>query len=614
MNHTRLSSHLVCLLSATLLTLSVSVAAAEKRDTAMAPLDCVINPSVVADLGSGVPGILSRVQVDRSDFVKAGDVVAELESSVESAALELARARAALTAEVDLRRVNAAFGQRQNKRTKDLFSRKAISTNDMDQRETESRLAQIQLRQARDNKDLAQLEMMRAQEILKRRTITSPIDGVVMDRFKVVGEYVEDQPVVRVAQIDPLHVEVIVPVEQLGTIRNGMYAEVWSENVEGETWHATVSRVDQVADVASGTFGVRLTMPNPDQEIPAGLRCRMQLVEKPVAPVEETTAEVVDSGSEETVADASDEPAMAKPVVTEKPLEQVSAVRLPAGVTPIRRAVKSAAKKMEPESDVTEARTVALTPEMAEKSAVPKMVKSASVAARPIERPVSSDTRPAKHKMDTVKAPAPDAPSETAEKVAVAVPVVAAAEAKEDVAVAVPDAAEVNEKTKDVEPVNALPECRLAGPYNDEVQATKKVVTLRRAGLYVDIKSVPASLRSGYMIVSPILPSRAEAKAFVAKLNAAGFTDYYVPRKKSTQLRVSLGLYNSKKIAQREIDKLAKKGFTAELMPWKKKGSQHFLVIRGEPSESNGQLLANLPVPDDSNESTHGFCNHLAGR
>ncbi|MBT8429115.1 MAG: efflux RND transporter periplasmic adaptor subunit [Gammaproteobacteria bacterium] len=601
-------------MSSTLLTLSVSVAAAEKRDAAMDPLDCVINPSVVADLGSGVPGILSKVQVDRSDFVKAGDVIAELESSVESAALDLARARAALTAEVDLRRVNAAFGQRQNKRTKDLFSRKAISTNDMDQRETESRLAQIQLRQARDNKDLAQLEMLRAQEILKRRTITSPIDGVVMDRFKVIGEYVEDQPVVRVAQIDPLHVEVIVPVEQLGTIRNGMYAEVWSDNVEGESWHAKVSRVDQVADVASGTFGVRLTMPNPDHNIPAGLRCRMQLVEKPVTPVEEATAEVLDSGSEEAVADASDEPVIEKPVAAKMPVEQRTATQLPAGVTPIRRAVKSAANKVEPKMDVTEARTVALTPKMTEESAVPKVAKSASVAAKPIERAESGDTKPAEPKMDIVKAPAPAEPSKAAEEAAVAVPAVAAVEVKEDVAVAVSDAAEVNEKTKDVEPVNALPECRLAGPYNDEVQATKKVVTLRRAGLYVDIKSVPSTESSSFMIATPVLPDREEAKALVARLKAAGITDYYVPRKRSAPLRVSLGIYNNKRIAERKIRELAKMGFTAELLPWKQKGSQYFLIVRGTRSEANGELLASLPVPDGNAESTQGFCNHLAGR
>jgi RND family efflux transporter MFP subunit len=592
--------------------LSVSVAAAEKRDAAMEPLDCVINPSVVADLGSGVPGILSRVQVDRSDFVKAGDVVAELESSVESAALELARARAALTAEVDLRRVNAAFGHRQNKRTKDLFSRKAISTNDMDQRETESRLAQIQLRQARDNKDLAQLEMLRAQEILKRRTITSPIDGVVMDRFKVIGEYVEDQPVVRVAQIDPLHIEVIVPVEQLGTIRNGMYAEVWSENVEGETWHATVSRVDQVADVASGTFGVRLTMPNPEHNIPAGLRCRMQLVEKPMVPVEETTAEVVEPEPEQTLAEATDEPVIEKPVVTKMTVEQKMAVQLPAGVTPIRRAVKSTAKKVESKLDATEVRTVVSTPEVIEKQVSPKVVNSVPAAIRPIEHAVSAGTDPAEGKMTIAKVTAPVTPPEAVQEVTPTPAVAAIVEREETVAAAisVPD----KNETKDVEPVNALPECHLAGPYNDEVQATKKVVTLRRAGLYVDIKSVPSSIFSGYMIASPVLANRAEATALAERLKAAGVTDYYVPRKRSSEMRVSLGLYNNKRIAQRKIKELAEMGFTAELLPWKQKGSQHFLVIRGTPSEANGELLANLPVPDGNNESTHGFCNHLAGR
>ena len=609
MNHTRLSSHLVCLLSATLMTLSVSVAAAEKGDTAMAPLDCVINPSVVADLGSGVPGILSKVQVDRSDFVKAGDVVAELESSVESAALELARARAALTAEVDLRRVNAAFGQRQNKRTKDLFSRKAISTNDMDQRETESRLAQIQLRQARDNKDLAQLEMLRAQEILKRRTITSPIDGVVMDRFKVIGEYVEDQPVVRVAQIDPLHVEVIVPVEQLGTIRNGMYAEVWSDSVEGDSWHATVSHVDQVADVASGTFGVRLTMPNPEQKIPAGLRCRMQLVENPMTSVEETTAEVVEPEPEETIADVSDEPAIEKSVATEIPVEQQTPIQLRAGITPIRRAVKSEARQVETKTNIAAVSTVASTPEVVEEPVVQNVVKTAPDVLKPIERVVSSNVE-AEAVIAKVTAPIEPVNSPVA-------PIDAGLEKIEKVAKEEVPAAEVIEEekeTSDVEPVSSLSQCRLAGPYDDEVRATKKVVTLRRAGLYVDIKSVPASTSSGYMIASPVLTNRAEATALAARLKAAGITDYYVPRKSSKPLRVSLGLYNSKKIAQREIDKLAKKGFTAELLPWKQKGSQHFLVIRGKPSAADGELLANLPVPDGSNESTHGFCNHLAGR
>ena len=588
----------------------------------MEPLDCVINPSVVADLGSGVPGILRKVRVDRSDFVNAGDVIAELESGVEIAALELSRARAELTAEVDLRQVNAAFGQRQNKRTRDLFQRKAISTNDMDQRQTEARLAQLQLRQANDNKALAQLEMQRAQEILKRRTIKSPINGVVMDRFKVIGEYVEDKPVVRVAQIDPLHVEVIVPVEKLGMVHNGMQAKVWSETMEGTSWQATVSRVDQVADVASGTYGVRLTMPNPDHKIPAGLRCRMQLVEAPPAPVEETNVKAMETASEAVVTAAMSE-ATEKPVVAEKPAVQKPATATarakvqPARVIPIQRKANSDAEPAKEKAYVAEVSAPATTPKVVEAAAVQKAAKPVPTPVEPIQHVVSSDAAKAEDKTEFAQ-PSEPAPKVVNEPVAPApAPVAAAVEKKEKVAKEeIPPAAVVEEKkaTIDVEAVSALPECRLAGPYSDEVKATKKVVTLRRAGLYVDIKSVPSTTSSSFMIATPVLPNRDEAKALVARLKAAGFTDYYVPRKRSTPLRVSLGIYNSKRIAERKIKELAKKGFTTELLPWKQKGSQYFLVIRGTRSEANGKLLASLPVPDGKAESTQGFCNHLAGR
>ncbi|MDJ0739526.1 MAG: efflux RND transporter periplasmic adaptor subunit [Gammaproteobacteria bacterium] len=301
----------------------------EEADSPTQPadaLDCVINPSVVADLGSGVPGVLSEVRVDRSDLVRAGDVVARLESGVETAAHELARVRAGKDAEIQLRRVNAAFGQRQLKRSEDLFRRKVISTNDIDERKTEAQLATIELRRALDNRELAELELARAEQVVRRRTIESPITGVVMERFKTIGEYVDEQPVLRVAQLDPLYVEVFVPVERLGDVRTGMRADVWAEALDGEAWQAEVSRVDRVADVASGTYGVRLVLPNPDYRLPAGLRCRLTFRpadEAPLAAVPDAAAgdgvaviaAVHDSGADV----AADGVADAEPVVDSVP-------------------------------------------------------------------------------------------------------------------------------------------------------------------------------------------------------------------------------------------------------------------------------------------------------
>jgi RND family efflux transporter MFP subunit len=262
----------------------------------------VIDPSITADLGSHIPGILQSVEVDRGDFVRAGDVIAVLESSVDMASLELARTRVLLTAEIELRRANSEFGQRQSKRIADLYKRSMISSKEMDQTHTETKLTQLQLNQALDNQKLAELEYARAKEVVERHTIRSPITGFVMERFKTLGEYVDDQPVVRVAQLSPLNVEVILPVEQLGKIKKGMLADVNADAVD-QTWQATVSRIDPVADVASGTFGVRLLLDNPDYAIPAGLRCKVsflledKLQGTKTARVEETTSLMTESAS-----------------------------------------------------------------------------------------------------------------------------------------------------------------------------------------------------------------------------------------------------------------------------------------------------------------------------
>ncbi len=311
--------HYQAVFLALILTCDAGIAFSDEDNTAdIGTLDCVINPSIVADLGSSAAGILNEVLVDRSDFVNAGDIIAKLQSEVQMASVNLARKQATSNVEIDLQSVNADYGNRLHKRSEALFERRVISDNDLDERETEAHLAQIQLRQARENKTIAQLELVRAREVLKQRTIQSPITGVVMERFKVVGEYVDEEPIVRVAKLDPLHVEVIVPVEQLGKIKTGMMADVWSDVVDNKRWEARVTRVDPVSDIASGTYGVRLTMPNPDLTIPAGLRCQMQLIAGKTETLSTTSEpdEQIEAKAPEVIIDEAQKPI--PPVITER--------------------------------------------------------------------------------------------------------------------------------------------------------------------------------------------------------------------------------------------------------------------------------------------------------
>jgi RND family efflux transporter MFP subunit len=236
-------------------------------------LDGLIEPYLVVKVGSSVPGILDMVKVDRGALVKKGQVLARLQDKVERATMELARARAQMKSTIAVRQARLDYTQRRQQRMEGLFKKKVIPFEEMDESRTNSEMAKKELEEARENIDLAKLEHKRSVEVLKRMTIRSPITGVVLERFLSPGEYVEDQPVLRLAQIDPLNVEVFVPVEVFGSIKIGMQAKVQPEAPIRETYTAKVVIVDRVIDAASGTFGVRLEIPNPEYQLPAGLKC-----------------------------------------------------------------------------------------------------------------------------------------------------------------------------------------------------------------------------------------------------------------------------------------------------------------------------------------------------
>ena len=260
------------------LLMSVGMAALATQAVAveLPELDCLVEPHMVVEVSSPVSGVIQAIYVDRSDVVQQGQKLVELESAVEQASVELARARAAMDGEVKSSATNFAFNKRKYKRIKQLYVKKAVPFHQKDEAETDLKLAQLKVRQAKKNKKIAGLELKRAEENLKRRTIKSPIAGVVVARFKSPGEFVEEEPIVMLAQIDPLRVEVVVPVSAFGSIKPGMRAEITPE--ASGVFHGTVSIVDRVVDAASGTFGVRVELPNPDHRLPGGLKCRVRFL------------------------------------------------------------------------------------------------------------------------------------------------------------------------------------------------------------------------------------------------------------------------------------------------------------------------------------------------
>jgi membrane fusion protein, multidrug efflux system len=186
-------------------------------------LNCLIQPFVVITITTPVGGLLETVQVDRGDLVKEGQILATLDTSLERATGSVQHAQAELT-----------------------------------------------------NRRLADLELQRTSAEVALRTIKSPVNGVVVERFMHPGEFPKQEKILKIAQIHPLRVEVYAPVSMLGKVSVGSVAYVKPEAPVPGEYAAKVTVVDRVVDAASGTFGVRLELPNHDLKLPAGLKCTVR--------------------------------------------------------------------------------------------------------------------------------------------------------------------------------------------------------------------------------------------------------------------------------------------------------------------------------------------------
>lgn len=212
---------------------------------------CVVEPSLETNVGSPVDGVLAVVNVDRGDIVQSGQLLARLSTGVETAA-------------VDYQSAKAEFLGRKLARNKAMDTRQMIAAQELDEVATDQRLAELELRERREQ--------------LRLRSLVSPIRGVIVDRYRHLGDLVKQERIFRIAQLDPLHVETIVPAQYFGRIKPGQTYAVKLE-LSSTVVKARVSIVDRIIDSGSGTFRVRLMLPNPNFELPAGQRCAVNFKE-----------------------------------------------------------------------------------------------------------------------------------------------------------------------------------------------------------------------------------------------------------------------------------------------------------------------------------------------
>jgi RND family efflux transporter MFP subunit len=247
-------------------------------------IEAVTQPSSDVTLKFVRPGRIDAVEVTAGQAVKEGDVLVRLDDEVER--LELERLKAAAENRVHVEAAEAQVAQRKAdlKKLEWAGERGAATQWEIEHARLDVTIGDMSVAKAEFDLAQAVREYQRAKAALDRMRLVSPITGVVERLFIETGEAVQAlEEVVRVVRVDPLWIDVPVPLAPARGLATGAAATVRFPGPKGGTVRGKVIHVSAVGDAAAETLTVRIEAPN-EAGRPAGERVRVEFAPRPAEP------------------------------------------------------------------------------------------------------------------------------------------------------------------------------------------------------------------------------------------------------------------------------------------------------------------------------------------
>lgn len=259
------------------------------------PIEGFTQPFETVNLAAPEAGIIQELLVRQGETVTAKQPIALLDNQVLYATLESARAKAASRGPVQA--AEAAFRQRQSRlnHMRQLRQEGHGSPEEVERAESDAEIAKANLVSAREDARANALEVKRIEAQIERRTIRSPIHGVISYIAKRPGEFATatDPTVATIVQIDKLRVIFHVPTEQLAGMRVRDHVKVRFTSSGRETT-ALVDFISPVTDAESNLVRVEVIIDNSDGHFRSGVRCVMS---EQLPDSQAQTARVVDEAT-----------------------------------------------------------------------------------------------------------------------------------------------------------------------------------------------------------------------------------------------------------------------------------------------------------------------------
>jgi len=230
-----------------------------------------------------VDGYVSKWHVDIGDHVKAGQLLATIDTPDLDAQLAAAKAKLQVAqAQVSVKQADAVFARTTYERWRDS-PKGVVSEQEREDKKAGDAVAEAQLISARAQVDLDKADVDRLSAFEQFKRVTAPYDGMIIERRIDIGNLVtagssaNTTLLYRMSQDDPIRVFVDVPQSAASALmRPGVKAQITADTLSGAApIPGTITRTSNAVDPKARTFRAELDIPNPGRRLVPGLYVRV---------------------------------------------------------------------------------------------------------------------------------------------------------------------------------------------------------------------------------------------------------------------------------------------------------------------------------------------------
>jgi len=218
-----------------------------KRDTWQPTLTAVGSVAAVQGvmIGAEMSGTVKNIAFESGATVRAGELLVELDASVEQAQLRSAMASA------DLARLNL-------ERARELREKKMMSQADLDSAEAQAKQAS------------AQIDNIRA--VIAKKTIRAPFAGRTGIRQVNLGQFLDNgAAIVTLQSLDPVYVDFALPQQALAELSAGMAVRVTTDAFPGQSFEGKLTAINPEVDAVTRNVRLQATLANPAGKLRPGM-------------------------------------------------------------------------------------------------------------------------------------------------------------------------------------------------------------------------------------------------------------------------------------------------------------------------------------------------------